>query len=165
MKVGVISDTHDNVPNIKRAVEIFKKEKEFPKFLLMEKVSGSEYDAMALCFKGETLLVTVKSREKQRWGVISKGELVNKPEIVNSVKKIIKEIPLSYNISLQFIGTKLVEINPRTSTYIYQENLIEPYLAIKLLLGEITKEEIKKYQEKIDYGRRMIRYMDQIFFK
>ncbi|MBW1972906.1 MAG: YfcE family phosphodiesterase [Deltaproteobacteria bacterium] len=27
MKVGVISDTHDNVPNIKRAVEIFKKEK------------------------------------------------------------------------------------------------------------------------------------------
>ena len=75
------------------------------------------------------------------------------------------KIPLSYNISIQFIGNKLIEINPRTSTYIYQDNLIEPYLAIKLLLGELTPEQIREYNGKIDYGRRMIRYMDQIFFK
>jgi len=150
--------------SFEEAVNILK-EGEFPKLLLMEKIEGEEYDAMALCLKGEVLLTTVKTRERSRWGVITNGELVYKPEIIENVKKIISEIPLSYNISLQFIGTKLIEINPRTSTYIYQKDLIEPYLAIKLLLGEITPEEIRKYQNKIDYGRRMVRYMDQIFWK
>jgi hypothetical protein len=87
------------------------------------------------------------------------------PQLVEATKKIISKIPLSYNVSLQFIGNKLIEINPRTSSYIYQDNLVEPYLAVKLLLGELSPGQISEYQNKIDYGRRMIRYMDQIFYK
>jgi len=150
--------------SISEFVEIFKDEKEFPKFIIMEKAQGPEYDAMALCYNNKSLLTTVKTREKSRWGVITLGELVNKPEIIEQVNKIISIIPLKYNISIQFIGTKLIEINPRTSSYIYQDDLIEPYLAVKLALGEITPEEIEAYQSKISYGRRMIRYMDQIFW-
>jgi hypothetical protein len=40
-----------------------------------------------------------------------------------------------------------------------------PYLSVKLLLGEISEDEIKKYVQQIDYGRRMVRYMDQLFHK
>ncbi len=151
--------------SMKEFIEIFKDEKEFPKLIIMEKAQGKDYDAMALCYKGDTMLITVKRREKNRWGVITQGELVKIAKLEDQIRKIIKTIPLSYNISIQFIGEKVIEINPRTSTYIYQENLNEPYLAIKLLLGEITSEEIKKYQDKISYGTRMIRYMDQIFWK
>lgn len=150
--------------SLKEFVEIFKKEKEFPKFIVMEVLKGDEDDAMSLCHKGESLLVTVKARIAQRWGNISYGELVNKPDIVEKVNKIISAIPLSYNISTQFIGGKLIEINPRTSTYIYQDDLNEPYLAVKLCLGEITKEEIKSYQSKVRFGRKMLRYMDQLFW-
>jgi carbamoyl-phosphate synthase large subunit len=150
--------------SLKEFMEIFEKEKDFPKFILMEVIKGPEYDAMTLCFKGESLLTTVKSREQSRWGIITSGELIDKPEIVKAVEKIISVIPLSYNISLQFIDNKLIEINPRTSSYIYQDDLNEPYLAVKLCLGEISKEEVRSYQSKVRYGRRMLRYMDQLFW-
>jgi hypothetical protein len=34
-----------------------------------------------------------------------------------------------------------------------------------VLLGEISKEEVRAYRKKIDFGLRMVRYMDQIFHK
>ena len=143
---------------------IFSRADKFPQLLLMEVVEGEECDLMTIAYNGETLLTTVKSRESHRWGVIDKGELIDRPELVESASRIIKQIPLSYNISIQFIGGKVIEINPRTSTFIYQDDLNEPWLAIKLALEMITPEEVKEYQRKINFGRRMIRFMDQIFF-
>ena len=144
---------------------IFEGEGVFPDLLLMEVVEGVEYDAMSLCYKGDSLIVTIKTREQTRWGIITLGELVNAPEIVSLVDQIISTIPLSYNVSLQFINNKLIEINPRTSTYIYQDDLNEPYLAVKLCLGELSEEEIHAYRSRVRFGRRMIRYMDQIFWE
>lgn len=145
-------------------ISIFIDEKEFPEFLLMELVEGEETDAMTLSMDGEVLLNTVKTRESSRAGVITSGELVKREDIELSCRKIIQELPLDYNACIQFIGTKLIEINTRVSTFIYQDDMIEPYLSIQLALGEISKDEVKKYQDKINYGRRMIRYMDQVFF-
>jgi len=142
---------------------IFEKE-EFPNFLLMERVTGTDYDCMVLANKGESLLTTVKTRENSRWGIITNGELVDSPRHVELCKHIIKEFGLSYNISIQFINEYIIEINPRTSTYIYTSDFNEPYLAVKLALGELTNDDIKIYQTMIPMGRRMVRYMDQVFF-
>jgi carbamoyl-phosphate synthase large subunit len=143
---------------------IFYHEKIFPQLMIMEYVEGEEIDAMSLALDGEALLITCKTRETSRAGVIMTGELVERPEIVKACKKIIEVIPIDYNSGMQFKGGKLIEINTRVSTFIYQDNLIEPYLSIKLALGEISKQEVKSYQNKIQYGRRMLRYMDQIFY-
>jgi len=59
----------------------------------------------------------------------------------------------------------LIEINPRVSSFIYQPDLIQPYLAIKLALGEIGEAELQARQNDIAVGRRMIRYMDQLFWQ
>lgn len=139
-------------------------EEEFPNFLLMERVTGTDYDCMVLANKGESLLTTVKTRENSRWGIITNGELVNSPRHAELCKHIIKEFGLSYNISIQFIDEYIIEINPRTSTYIYAPDFIEPYLAIKLALGELNNGDIREYQKKVPIGRRMVRYMDQVFF-
>jgi len=149
---------------LKEINEIFNDEN-FPQLLVMEFINFDEYDAMTLCIDGEALLTTVKTRERERNGVITYGELIDKPEIIKKVERIIKEIPLKYSIGIQFIGDYLIEINPRVSTFIYQDNLIEPYYAIELAMGNISKSDIRKLNEKIKYGRKMIRYMDQIFFK
>jgi len=148
---------------------IFKDEPEFPKLLLMDFVPGLEMTSDCLCLNGEALLTSVKSVEKARWGVIVNGELLDEPEIIQQTKTILKQIPLSYNTNLQFIkppegSPLLIEINPRVSTFIYQPDLIQPYLSIKLALGEETPESIKKYQNMIRIGRRMVRYMDQVFY-
>lgn len=150
--------------SIEEFKRIFEDDHDFPEFVVMEVVEGINYDAMALCGQSGALLITIKTRESSRWGVINKGELVNSQDHMKLVKKIINAIPLRYNICLQFIKDKIIEINPRPSTFIYQYDLNEPYLAIKLALGEVSEEEIRSFQEKIEYGRRMVRYMDQVFF-
>ena len=108
---------------------------------------------------------TVKSVEEARWGVIVKGELLDKPNLVAHTKNILARIPLSYCVNIQFIEDVLIEINPRVSSFIYQENLIPPYIAIKMALGEISSDQVNKLQAKVRFGRRMLRYMDQVFWE
>lgn len=146
-------------------VSIFREHREFPDLMLMELVTGEEIDAMTIGWEGEALLTTCKSRESNRWGVIDLGAHVDRPDIVRSVQAICRRVPLRYNVSIQFIGGKIIEINPRTSTFIYQDDLNEPWLAIQLALGRITPDEVRAHQAKVRMGRRMVRYMDQIFFE
>ena len=145
-------------------VTIFEDKPDFPDFLVMEYLPGQEVTTDSLCLDGEELLTTVKTVEQARWGVIVRGELVRRPELVEQTREILRVIPLSYCVNLQFIGDRLIEINPRVSTFIYQEDLIAPYLAIKLALGELDTDGVRAYQERIAYGRRMVRYMDQVFY-
>lgn len=143
---------------------IFSSSKDFPELLLMEVAAGEEIDLMTIAYQGEALLTTCKTRESHRWGVIDRGELVERPELEESAERVVRAIGLSYNISIQYIGSKVIEINPRTSTFIYQEDLNEPWLAVKLALGLIEPNEVREHRSRIRYGRRMVRFMDQIFF-
>jgi len=145
--------------------EIFSVSNKFPELLVMEYLEGEACDINTIAMDGRELLTDVKTREQERWGIITKGELVQREDLVEQVRKILERIKLSYCVNMQFIGGKLIEINPRVSTFIYQKDLIMPYLAIKLALGEITEEQLKKMKDKFDYGLRMVRYMDQLFYK
>jgi hypothetical protein len=40
-----------------------------------------------------------------------------------------------------------------------------PYLAIKLILGEITEDEIEKYSDEVKTELTSLRYFDQIYFE
>jgi len=145
-------------------VEIFREDPDFPDFIVMEYLEGTEYTTDPIALDGEMLLSTTKTVEAARWGVIVKGQLVDAPELVEQTREILKAIPLSYNVNIQFIGDRLIEINPRVSSFIYQDDLIAPYVAIKLALGEITPDDVRRLQSRITYGRRMVRYMDQVFW-
>jgi len=145
-------------------VHIFRDDPDFPKLLVMEYLEGEECTTDPIALHGEMLLCMAKTVEAARWGVIVKGELVDRPELVEQTREILRAIPLSYNLNLQFIGGKLIEINPRVSSFIYQDDLIPPYLAIQLALGEITADEVRAMQSKVRIGRRMVRYMDQVFW-
>lgn len=135
----------------------------FPELLVMEYVEGEEETADSLCLQGDELLTSFKTVEDARWGVIVRGELVERPELLTMTRKILDAIPLSYCVNLQFINGKLIEINPRVSTFIYQRDFLQAYLAIQLALDEVSKEDVRSYRDDIDYGRRMVRYMDQVF--
>jgi carbamoyl-phosphate synthase large subunit len=146
-------------------VSIFSGRDEFPDLLLMEVAEGEEIDAMTIAYDGEALLTTCKTRESHRWGVIDRASHVDRPELKAAIAALVKHIPLRFNISIQFIGDKIIEINPRTSTFIYQDDLNEPWLAVKLGLGLITPEDVRAHSKNVRYGRRMVRLMDQIFFE
>ena len=150
--------------SLEEFTDIFEGVPDFPNLLVMEYLEGMEYTTDPIALDGEMLLCTTKTVEAARWGVIVKGQLVDRPDLVEQTREILKAIPLSYNVNIQFIGDKLIEINPRVSSFIYQENLIAPYVTIKLALGEITPDGVRGLQSRVVYGRRMVRYMDQVFW-
>lgn len=149
---------------IEECEAIFREDLAFPDLLVMEMLEGPGYTTDPIVLNGEMLLCTVKTMEAARWGVIVRGELVDRPELVEQTSEILKAIPLSYNVNLQFIGERLIEINPQVSTFIYQDDLNAPYLAIRLALGEIGPDDVRAYQDRVAIGRRMVRYMDQVFW-
>ena len=56
----------------------------------------------------------------------------------------------------------MIEVNPRISTIVYQEDLNIPYLGVKHALGEISDEELVSYAARIRPGRTALRYFDQL---
>ena len=146
-------------------IKLFENENQLPDLLLCEFVEGTEYDCMVLANEdSDALLVTVKIREESKYGLSSKGVLVDSPYHVEMCKKITKELGLKYCNGVQFIGDKVIEVNPRLSTYIYDKGFCEPYLAIQMMLDEITDDEVRAYQDKIPIGRRFMRTSDQVFY-
>jgi len=133
--------------------------------LAVEYIEGQEKTVDCLCYNGTSLIMTVKTVERTRCGVITRGTLVKDPELEKATRRILREIPLSYCVNVQFIGNKLVEINPRVSTIIDQPDFYTPYLAIQIAAGKLDPdpENFKAY--KPDIGRRMTRYMDMVTYK
>jgi len=160
----------DTKPNsrymaLEEFTHIFEGVSSFPAFLVMEYLEGMETTTDPISLDGDMLLCTAKTVETARWGVVVKSELVDRPDLVAQTREILKAIPLSYNTNIQFIGDKLIEINPRVSTFIYQEDLVPPYVAIQLALGELSPDDVRALQPRVRVGRRMVRYMDQIFWE
>jgi hypothetical protein len=56
----------------------------------------------------------------------------------------------------------VIEINPRISTIVYQEDLNLPWLGVKRALGEISDDELAALSARIRPGRTALRYFDQV---
>jgi carbamoyl-phosphate synthase large subunit len=145
-------------------VRIFEGANEFPRLLLMEYVKGREFTVDALVDQGEILLGTVKTRDAINTGLAMSFRTVDRPDLEKYSALILRKIPLDFFVNIQFKDDKLLEINPRVSTFVYQDDLILPYLGIKWALQEIDRSTLKKLTNQIDYTRRTIRYYDQAFW-
>ena len=86
-------------------------------------------------------------------------------KLVESTEYIVKKMNLDWIVNLQFIGDYLIELNPRISTQMFTDKVNIPYLAIKLILGEITEDEIMKYSDDVKKEFTSLRYFDQIYFE
>lgn len=134
--------------------------------LIMDKLDGEEIDVDVLSYNKEVLLVMCKIRKRAYGGTLVEGELVYRPYIEKQIEKIIQTIPLQYLSVIQFIGGKLLEINPRIAgAMFYPETWNMPDLAIKLSLGQITAEDVKKYQDKIPFGTKLTKTLVQYEYK
>lgn len=121
---------------------------------VMENLSGEEIDVDVLSDGKELLVAECKTRERVYGGVLMEGEIVDRPEIVKQIKQILAKIPLDYLSVFQFIGGKLIEINPRIAGAIIDQKIV--YTALRYAMGEIPKEKVKTY--KIPYGKRIAKY-------
>jgi hypothetical protein len=80
-------------------------------------------------------------------------------EIAN---RIARELAIEWFFNIQLVGDRVIEINPRISTVVYQEDLNLPWLGIKRALGEISDDELEAMRTRIRPGRTALRYFDQV---
>ena len=83
-------------------------------------------------------------------------------ELMHIAARIATELQLDHFFNIQLVGEAVIEINPRISTVVYQEDLNLPYLGIKHALGELSDDELASHASRIRPGRKALRYFDQV---
>jgi hypothetical protein len=84
------------------------------------------------------------------------------PALMEMADKIVRELHIEWFFNIQLVGDAVIEINPRISTIVYQEDLNLPWLGVKRALGEISDEELASLSSRIRPGRTALRYFDQV---
>jgi hypothetical protein len=84
------------------------------------------------------------------------------PELMRITDRIVDELRIEHFFNIQLVGEHVIEINPRISTIVYQEDLNLPYIGVKHALGEISAEELGALRERVRPGRTALRYFDQV---
>jgi carbamoyl-phosphate synthase large subunit len=130
--------------------------------LVMELATGKERTIDGYAEKGEILLGHPKTREAMRAGLAMYFETLDDPGLMETAARIVAELGLDGFFNIQLVGDQVIEINPRISTIVYQEDLNLPYLGVKRALGEISAEEMRSYAARVRTTRRTLRYFDQI---
>jgi carbamoyl-phosphate synthase large subunit len=144
--------------------ELFRGVEPFPRLMLMEYVDSPEVTVDLFSDGGEVVFHQVRTREEFLTGLAMAFKTIDRPDLVELSRKVVRHLGLAYYQSIQWIGGKLLEINPRVSTFVYQEDFIIPYLGIKYVLGELDAEGVALAQSKLRFSRRSVRYYDQVFW-
>jgi carbamoyl-phosphate synthase large subunit len=145
-------------------VALFADAGDFPRLMLMEFVEGVEYTVDALVENGRMLLHQEKTREAIDTGLAMAFKTVARPDLVAASEHICRELALDWFVNIQFKGDHLLEVNPRVSTFVYQEDFNLPYLGIKRALGELPDADLPALQARVRSSRRTVRYYDQVFW-
>ena len=130
--------------------------------LVMELATGKERTVDGIAEGGRIVLGHPKTREAMRAGLAMYFETLADPGLMKTASRIVAELRLDHFFNIQLVGEHVIEINPRISTIVYQEDLNIPYLGVKHALGEISAEELAAYGDRVRPTRRALRYFDQV---
>lgn len=143
--------------------KILKTSSNIPKLILMDYLEDANYDSSLVCKDGKILFQSIRTREEVKIGTITKGKIVKNKELNEINIKIAESLQTTGLISTQFIGNKLIEINPRWSTTLIYKSINEYIMGVQLFTGEkisINQEDLSEYS-----GVKMLRYWDVLTYK
>jgi carbamoyl-phosphate synthase large subunit len=135
---------------------------EGPELLVMELARGKERTIDGVARGGRIVLGHPKTREAMRAGLAMYFQTLDAPTLMDIAASIVGELELDHFFNIQLVGDTVIEINPRISTVVYQEDLNLPYLGVKLALGEVDEDELAAKAAKIRPTRRALRFFDQV---
>jgi carbamoyl-phosphate synthase large subunit len=135
-----------------------------PDLLVMELATGGERTIDGIGNGREIVLGHPKTREAMRAGLAMYFVTLSDDELMAIGNRIVAELRIEHFFNIQLVGDLVIEINPRISTVVYQEDLNLPYLGVKRALGEITDDELRALSPRIRPGRTALRYFDQLEF-
>jgi carbamoyl-phosphate synthase large subunit len=148
---------------LEEAVELLP-DKGGPDLLVMEVATGGERTIDGIADGREIVLGHAKTREAMRAGLAMYFVTLDDPELIRIGNQLVEELAIEHFFNIQLVGDYVIEINPRISTIVYQEDFNLPYLGVKRALGEISDDELRAYASRIRPGRTALRYFDQLEF-
>jgi carbamoyl-phosphate synthase large subunit len=148
---------------LEEAVELLPAD-DGPDLLVMELATGGERTIDGIANGREIVLGHAKTRESMRAGLAMYFVTLDDPELMRIGNVIVDELGIEHFLNIQLVGEQVIEINPRISTIVYQEDLNIPYLGVKRALGEISDEELNELTARVRPGRTALRYFDQLEF-
>jgi carbamoylphosphate synthase large subunit len=130
--------------------------------LVMELATGRERTIDGIAEGGRIALGHPKTREAMRAGLAMYFETLDDPWLEEVAAKIVAELRVDHFFNIQLVGDRVIEVNPRISTIVYQEDLNLPWLGVRHALGELTADELAGYRTRVRPRRRALRYFDQV---
>ena len=133
-----------------------------PDLLVMELATGGERTIDGIADGERVVLGHPKTREAMRAGLAMYFVTLEDEELMATADTLVAELGIEWFFNIQLVGEYVIEINPRISTVVYQEDLNLPYLGVKRALGELSDEELAALRARIRPGRTALRYFDQL---
>jgi carbamoyl-phosphate synthase large subunit len=130
--------------------------------LVMELATGPERTIDGIANGSEIVLGHPKTREGMRAGLAMYFVTLDAPALMRLSNAIVAELGIEHFFNIQLVGDYVIEINPRISTIVYQEDLNLPWLGVKRAIGEISDDELRALTPRIRAGRTALRYFDQL---
>ena len=132
-----------------------------PDLLVMELATGGERTIDGIADGERVILGHPKTREAMRAGLAMYFQTLD-DELMTIADRIVAEFGIEHFFNIQLVGEHVIEINPRISTVVYQDDLNLPYLGVKRALGEISADELIALRDRVRPGRTALRYFDQV---
>ena len=130
--------------------------------LVMELATGGERTVDGIADGERIVLGHPKTREAMRAGLAMYFVTLEDEALMEVSNRIVRELEIEWFFNIQLVGDKVIEVNPRISTVVYQEDLNLPWLGVKRALGEITDEELASHAGRVRPGRTALRFFDQV---
>ena len=128
----------------------------------MELAQGGERTVDGIASEGRIVLGHAKTREGVRAGLAMFFQTLEDEVLMAGADRIVAALGIEHFFNIQLVGECVIEVNPRISTIVYQEDLNLPWLGVKRALGEISDDELASYGARIRPSRRALRYFDQV---
>jgi carbamoyl-phosphate synthase large subunit len=133
-----------------------------PDVLVMELATGGERTIDGIADGARVVLGHPKTRESMRAGLAMYFVTLEDAGLMAIADRIVEALGIEHFLNIQLVGELVIEVNPRISTIVYQEDLNLPYLGVKRALGEISGEELAALGSRVRPGRTALRYFDQV---
>jgi carbamoyl-phosphate synthase large subunit len=144
------------------ALEILASVDDRTELLVMELAEGDERTIDGIANGREVVLGHPKTREAMRAGLAMYFVTLDDPALMELADAIVAELEIEHFFNIQLVGGQVIEINPRISTVVYQEDLNLPYLGVKRALGESSDAELRALRARVRPARTALRYFDQL---
>ncbi len=132
------------------------------KLLVMELATGGERTIDGIADGTRVVLGHPKTREAMRAGLAMYFVTLADDGLMEMADTIVRELEIEWFFNIQLVGEHVIEVNPRISTVVYQEDLNLPWLGVKRALGEISDEELATMRTRVRPGRSALRFFDQV---